>query len=235
MLLLFAGGAVATALEDPSSFRETRRSLRIHQTDPIVYPQVLLDRGVTSGDVRLALSVDHTGALTDLLVVGYSHPEFAAAAERAVARWKFEPMLDQGEPRATRATLAINFAAHGTVVTITPGSDLGIHLLAYRREPAYGPCRAEDLDALPQATTLVSPAYSEELRERGIRGSATVSFYLDENGSVRMAAVREADFWELGVLALDAVKQWKFSPATRHGKPVLVHLEQRFVFGEETN
>jgi TonB family protein len=71
-----------------------------------------------------------------------------------------------------------------------------------------------------------------EFEQRGVAGSATVEFYIDESGAVRMPAVFKADFPELGHLLADAVRQWKFDPPTRQGRPVLVHASQTVVFGK---
>jgi TonB family protein len=233
VLLLLGGGNIAAALEGEAANREGQQSLRIHQTTSIVFPYTLLNRGIVSGDARVALSVAPDGSLTDLLIVGYSHREFADATLQAVQKWRYEPMLLNGSPVATRVILDVNFEAQGVVLSINPGTDLEAYVLAFRRGPHYGPCALRELDGIPTPLETIAPAYPQDMALHGVKGSAVVDFYIDESGAVRMAAVTQADFWELGALAVAAVEQWKFAPPTRHGKPVLVRAQQRFVFGQK--
>lgn len=67
-----------------------------------------------------------------------------------------------------------------------------------------------------------------------VRGDVTVSFYIDEQGAVRMPYVLGQPNLELADLAVEAVRQWKFEPPTRQGRPVLVHAQQLFRFNRAT-
>jgi TonB family protein len=58
-----------------------------------------------------------------------------------------------------------------------------------------------------------------------------IDFYIDETGTVRMPAVSIKDDSELTALAVMALRQWKFEPPTRNGRPVLVKATQVFNFG----
>lgn len=230
-LILAGAVTTATALEGPVSVRAERQPLRYHETEPIIYPQALLFRGIVSGAARVVVSVDATGTLTDILPVGYSHAEFADAAVRGLKRWSYDPIRINGVPVPSQVEIAIDFAAQGVVMSIDASTDLTARLLAFKRDQGYAPCPMRDLDAIPTPLEAAAPPYPADLLKRGVRGSATVDFYIDETGAVRMAALQSADFWELGDLAVMAVNQWKFSPPTRHGRPVLVKVQQRFNFG----
>jgi TonB family protein len=232
---LFAGAALASGIDPIEASKDERKPLRIFQTSPISFPQTLLQRGITSGYARIALAVDHQGALTDILVVGYSHEEFATAAENALRRWRYEPMRVRDESVATQSTLSINFEARGAVVSINVGSDLTTLMTGLPRDPEFGPCPLQKLDSIPAPLAFVEPIYTKDLREHGIQGQAVLEFYIDENGSVRVPAVVDADFWELGVLAMEAVRQWRFAPPTARGRPVLVRVRQAFYFGRESS
>jgi TonB family protein len=230
-LLLAGATTAAMGLEGPVQPREGRQPLRFEQTEPIPFPQSLLNRGILSGEARVIVSVDTAGVLTDVLVIGYSHVEFADATVRAVRRWRYEPIRIDGQPVPSQVELAINFEAQGVVLSISPGTDLAAYRLSFLRSEGYGPCSLQELDAIPLPLEFTAPRYADELRQRGITGAAIVEFYIDETGAVRMASLKSADFWELGNLAVAAVQQWKFAPPTSHGKPVLVKLRQTFNFG----
>jgi outer membrane biosynthesis protein TonB len=58
----------------------------------------------------------------------------------------------------------------------------------------------------------------------------TIEFFIDETGAVRLPAGVTTENKVLTALALDAVKQWKFTPPTTRGKGVLVKASQVFNF-----
>jgi TonB family protein len=223
--------ALASGLDQIDPLKDERQPLRIIQTAPLNYPLNLLQRGIVSGIARVAIAMDHTGTLTDVLVVGYTHEEFAAAAEQALREWSYVPIRLRAEHVATQAIVNFKFEAKGVVINIDASTDLSLFHPEFRSKSAYAPCPLQRLDAIPAPLVFVEPGYSKELKLHGVRGRAVLEFYIDENGSVRVPAVIDADFWELGVLAMDAVRKWKFAPPTSNGRRVLVRVRQAFVFG----
>jgi TonB family protein len=185
--------------------------------------------------VRLVLDVDDAGKLTEWLVVGYTHKDFADSVVIAVQHWQFEPMRLDGDPVASQVELDFNFMSHGVVVSSAGPDTLMANLFRWQRtRPEYWPRSLQDLDRIPIPLVATAPVYPAEFADHGIVGEATVEFYIDETGAVRMPAVSAADFQELGALALSAVETWQFEPATSHGEPVLVKARQVFRFGPET-
>jgi TonB family protein len=69
------------------------------------------------------------------------------------------------------------------------------------------------------------------LVKKGVRGKVTVDFYITEEGVVRLPSVSPYDDSQLTALAIEALRQWKFEPPTRNGKPILVKASQVFNFG----
>jgi len=55
-------------------------------------------------------------------------------------------------------------------------------------------------------------------------GSTMLKIVVGDDGTVRSAAVFESFDHDLDAKAIEAVKQWKFEPATRKGVPVAVEL-----------
>lgn len=78
----------------------------------------------------------------------------------------------------------------------------------------------KDVDTPPVAKKFVKPDYPFSERRGGGNGTATVSVIVDVDGRVVSASSKEATSPAFGEAAVDAVKQWKFKPATRLGKPV---------------
>lgn len=90
------------------------------------------------------------------------------------------------------------------------------------------------VDSPPRATTRVPPRYPPRARARGLTGKVTLELLIGPQGDVVKARVIEAD--PPGVFeqaAMDAVRQWRFRPATYKGQPVKMRARQvvRFKLG----
>ncbi len=205
-----------------------RKPLTIHQTEAPAYPLRLRELNVQEGTVRAVIEVDDTGVLSDYLIVAYSHRLFAESAEYALKRWRFEPAVLRGQPVTAQVEVNFYFEERGMgIVTV----DMDTHLRArFTRDENYRPCTVRELDRIPSLVVAPQPQYSSAMAARGAAGSATVEFYIDEKGAVRMPAVLAIDQPELAAAAVGALKQWRFEPPTRQGKPVLVKARQVFNF-----
>ena len=84
----------------------------------------------------------------------------------------------------------------------------------------------------PVVVKKVDPIYSAEAKALGIAGKVSVLMLIDVDGRVIRAKVRESSFSdELDRSAIEAVRQWLFTPAIVHGgKPVYVWKTQTFIF-----
>jgi protein TonB len=85
-------------------------------------------------------------------------------------------------------------------------------------------------DATPKTTTpkilyKVEPQYTEEAKTAKVSGSVLLSLVVDENGDAQEIQVARSLDQGLDQKAVDAVRQWRFSPATENGKPVAVAVK----------
>ncbi len=229
-IALPASGAI---IQDTSFPTSDRQSLRINVTVKPVFPQTLVAQGVTEGQTRILINVDHRGVLTDQLVVAYTNKAFANATLDVLERWKFEPMLLRGEPTPCQVELRVRFAATGVVVSLDSSNTIN-RLLDRPDEFVYEPCALRDLDRIPTPVLAPAPAFPQTLLDGGVYGSVVVEFYIDELGTVRMPAVMAADHVELGFLAIEAVRDWRFEAPTRNGRPVLAKIRQAFNFRRDS-
>jgi TonB family protein len=77
-------------------------------------------------------------------------------------------------------------------------------------------------DVKPEIIEKVNPKYPEEAKKEGVQGKVIVEATLGTDGKVaKVKVVNEADP-RLAQAALDAVKQWRFKPMQKDGKPVEV-------------
>ena len=209
------------------------QSVKIVQTVDPVFPFPLTQQGLTRGEARVAVNTDAKGRLVEWLVVGYTRTEFANEAVDVIKKWAFVPARMRGEPVGTTIEIYFYFEARGVVVSTTTIDELERATLFETGRYVYQPCSLRELDRIPTPLTTVAPVYPSELARKGVHGRVSVDFYIDETGVVRMPAVSPRDNIELTALSLEALRQWRFEPPTRNGKPVLVKASQVFSFGSE--
>jgi TonB family protein len=71
----------------------------------------------------------------------------------------------------------------------------------------------------------VKPDYSDEARRRGTEGDVVLEIVVRRDGSVGEIRIVRGLGSGLDQRAVSAVRQWRFSPARRHGTPVDVIVE----------
>ena len=76
----------------------------------------------------------------------------------------------------------------------------------------------------PVAVSTVKPKYPSEAMRTRITGTATLGVDVMADGSVGRVVVIKSLEPSLDREAIKAVKQWKFKPGTRNGKPVAVRV-----------
>jgi TonB family protein len=93
-----------------------------------------------------------------------------------------------------------------------------------------GPYRAGSGVAPPVLLREVKPDYTEEARARKIEGDVVMEIVVNRDGSVGNVRLLQGLGHGLDARATAAVRQWRFSPATRHGVPVDVLVEVAMEF-----
>jgi TonB family protein len=91
-------------------------------------------------------------------------------------------------------------------------------------------CRGKDSDApgcitAPHATYSPDPKYPKKESKARHRGTVVLDLVVDTDGLPRDIQVSHALSPEFDEAAIDAVKKWKFSPATRDGKPIATEID----------
>lgn len=87
------------------------------------------------------------------------------------------------------------------------------------------------VDSPPRPTSRTPPRYPPRARADGVEGHVVLSLLVDASGRVEKVQVLESS--PPGVFddaALDAVRQWRFEPATYQGAPVKSWARQRMPF-----
>jgi TonB family protein len=221
-LLTATGFAVSPFEPNP----DADMGIAIDQVGVLAFPPSMLYNGVSTGEVRAAISVDEHGNLVDSLLVSYTEKAFADAALAAIKRWKYQPALVHGRPQSSRADVIFTFRDQGVIVQSLPGAaERQVVEKILQGRFIYKACQLRDLDRIPTPVHVVSPAFNDDAKKH----SVVVGFYIDEEGRVRLPSVsREAADDLFAAVSVKAVEQWRFEPPLRKGMPVLVYAEQEF-------
>ena len=100
-------------------------------------------------------------------------------------------------------------------------------------KPAEPPKSSEvfdvtDLDGPPQPVKRAAASHPRHLL--GTSGAALVQFTVDAKGKPRDIEIVSADHKDFGAAAVDCVKQWRFKPALKDGRPVKCRMRLPIVF-----
>lgn len=200
-----------------------------------VEPQIparFVMEGLRDGRVTIAVDVDAEGKLEDWIVLEASHYELVAPCAAVVREWRFTPARLDGArvPARTRFTLLISQT--GAVISRTGVEMINDYMESVAgRPPDYRISRADELDRPLVALTRVSPRYASDAARQGVGGRVNVYFFVDEQGNVRLPAVPAETHPYLAGITVRAMRDWKFIPPTRAGRPVAVEVAQAFDFG----
>ena len=97
-------------------------------------------------------------------------------------------------------------------IELSPASDTGFYPIAGGLLPSP-----------PLLLKQVEPGYTEEARAAKVQGTVVLQVEIDPSGKVAATHIGVIRGLGLGLdeKAIDAVRQWKFKPATKNGTPVM--------------
>jgi len=174
----------------------------IESVPPIYTDEALAAR--IEGTVTLEAEVDINGTVTILRVVKGLGFDLDQRAIAAVLSWKFAPASQNGFPVQAITQIDVDF-----------------------KLPAQTPFRLGDgvyRVTPPTVITRIEPQYTDEARAVHYQGTVVVRVTIGEDGSVKIDKVVRGLDYGLTESATDALKQWKFNPGTKAGKPVAISL-----------
>jgi TonB family protein len=93
------------------------------------------------------------------------------------------------------------------------------------------PLRVGGAVTRPEIISHVKPVYTEKARRAGTEGTVIVEAIIDEEGCVRNVRVLKEQPNGLTEAAVEAVRQWAFSPARLEDRPVKVYYVLTVNFG----
>jgi TonB family protein len=237
LLLCFAGLALASPLAAQAPNNDASlKKLRVANFVMPAFPEYVDLTGSTKGVVTAAIGRDAEGYVTDVLVLTSTHVQLSRAVVDAVKKWKFElPGNVAPTGKQIFPVVRFVFSAKGVaVVSALTGS-----LDAKEREitddsPVLLPSFA-DLDSVPKPLNHPLPTFTGSAAARAVGGSASVRYFVDQEGKVRVPVVTECSTPEIGQAALSAVEQWTFEPPRAAGHATIALETGVFTFEPAKN
>jgi TonB family protein len=133
-------------------------------------------------------------------------------AVRTVQQWRFEPNLQKGQAIRVATYVPVRFRLDRQIYGV--------------QQPATGNNEifqvAEGGITAPRIISRVEPTYTEEARRAKVGGTVILFVEITSSGIVENVVVLGGLEKGLDESAVRAIKQWKFSPATKDGRPVAV-------------
>jgi len=157
------------------------------------------------GTVLLQAQVLKDGSVGEITVVEgiEGHPALEESAKDALSQWRFTPATEDGKPVDMTIQIPLAFRVDNDKKA---GSD------------------AEAGETMPQLITesIIRPEYPEEARDAGVTGKLLLEAEVNPDGTPGKITIKEgiAGYPGFDQMAIEAVKQWKFKPGTKDGKPV---------------
>jgi TonB family protein len=197
------------------------------------YPEAALKAGI-EGAVELRAVISSNGKTRELTLVK-GDPVFASPAIQAVRKWRFHPVLVKGKPVETTYNLRVRFV----LILQEAVTDLKIES-PLEDAPTTGEMQADaEFDTpeghvyrvskqsgvvAPKIIYQRDPEFSEKARELWEQGTVTISLIVGTDGKPRNLNVECSSALDLNKNSLEAVKDWRFQPGTKDGKPVMVEV-----------
>ncbi len=183
--------------------------------------------GITEGNAAVGVMLDRQGQPTDFLVLRYTKSYFGEALLKGAHLQKYAAKRVRGVAVPGPFNFTYMFAPPTRVVYMS-----SFDASNQRREQvtgglkfAYEPHREAELDGGRLEPTRLAipvvPAGFDASKEKSPK--VLVSFYVDEEGRLRLPSVDSSASPALIENAVTALQQWRFKPPMIKGKGVLVY------------
>jgi TonB family protein len=162
------------------------------------------------GVVTVEATVTSDGSVKRLHVVrGLGHG-LDQNALLAVRDWRFVPARQHGIAIEATTLIDVEFSLRNAELNESIANDM-----ATRIGPGVLP---------PQIVHRVEPSYSLKSLQSKPDGSVVLDAVILEDGTAKIVRVIRSLGWELDEVAVNALKEWRFSPAIKDGAPVRVRM-----------
>jgi TonB family protein len=177
------------------------------------------------GDIALVLSIDVEGNVSNVFVVS-GNPELAEAAVGTARKWKYVPYDVNGKAVGVTTKVLVRFTN-----SQTSPKDVSV-AFEMPTISSPGPVFSVGVDGVtaPKLISSVTPQYSEQARRDRYQGFCTLAVVIGPDGKPSDIRVTRPLGEGLDPKAIEAVRQWRFVPGRKDGKPVAVRIKVEVSF-----
>jgi len=200
-------GELPSVSEAPVSM-QTPPEVAVYSTPPL-YSDEARRRGI-EGVVTAEVHVDANGNVSGLRVVKGLGFGLDQNALLAVRDWQFVPGKRNGSPVEMTTRVDVEFNLRNEELNEIIANDM-----AHRVGPDVSP---------PRIIYRVEPEYSESAKAEQITGTVVLDLMIREDGVPNVLRVVRSVRSDLDENAINALEQWRLSPAMKDGMPVKVRV-----------
>lgn len=171
------------------------------------------------------LTHDAWGTPFRLVIEGSNYKLVSASADREFkpASWTTVPQADVGEDIVYSNGKLVRAVVESEVLDQAKAQMMPLRQPAEARRSAASPYeRVGGGVKAPVVANRVEPVYPEEYRRIRISGIVILEVAITDKGVVEDVRVLKSVAPDMDMAAVTAVRQWKFEPAQRDGRPVPV-------------
>jgi len=128
----------------------------------------------------------------------------------AVRDWHFVPETVNGKPIEATTRVDVEFSLKNAELNELIANDMATRI---------GPGVTQ-----PQVVHRADPVYPENTASPKRDGSVVLDAVIPENGTPHVIRVIRSLDWQFDEIAINALKEWRFSPAIKDGEPVKVRM-----------
>jgi TonB family protein len=214
VVLLLLCAAIPSATFRTAAQSASTLSGTVYDPTGAVLPQV----DVTLDDqqnVRRRVSTDSAGRFEiDQVAPGHYVLETTLLGFRSVKQ-----EFDLEQPRDWSRTITLQVGTLEERITVTASRPAGTTPAAEPGRPIGGNIR------VPVKLVDVKPIYPASMRDSGLEGAVILEAQIGGDGSVLSARAVSAQVHpDFATAAIDAVRQWRFSPTLLNGSPIEVSM-----------
>lgn len=178
------------------------------------FPLLASSEGVFEGSAWIAVEWDDEGSARDVLVLSTTHPAIGRAVAEAVSSWRRDPARRE----IRNDDFIVKFEVDGIVLVSSAVSTKIPSAFPPKLTPV---ARRTELDDEPRALHQPMPSLAPAGGKPSTGGRVVVSFYVDEEGRVRAPKIEEAGSPDFAAATLETLRQWRYEPARRQGRPTI--------------
>ncbi len=157
--------------------------------------------------------------------------ERAATTARIAAKSRIEPQAAATPSTEAPAGSDTAATASGEASPTEGRSEVLAEAATGSAGAGRGESQAGSSPAAPRLLQGGQPRYPDIARRRGLEGTVLLQVLVLDDGRVGEASVRRSSAHRLlDAAALDAVRDWRFAPASQGGKPVAMAVEVPVAF-----